>query len=116
MIVSYFTHSRLALADGTSFHQHGLFCASNRYPLGTELRVTSKRTGRSVIVTVRDRSARWVHHPDLCSRAAARIEPRYRIVGHIPVTIRVVRQAHQTKHNAHQTKYCHAFRRMRRHG
>jgi rare lipoprotein A (peptidoglycan hydrolase) len=112
MHCTYYTHSRLPLADGSSYHQRGLFAASNDWPLGTKLRITSKRTGRSVVVTVRDRSARWVHHPDLCSRAAARIEPRYRIVGHIPVSIEVIRRPR------HSQRYTHAHKRTShgRHG
>lgn len=42
-------------ATGDKYDMHGLTCASNRYPLGTWLRVTYIKTGKSVIVRVNDR-------------------------------------------------------------
>jgi len=42
-------------ATGDKYDMHGLTCASNRYPLGTWLRVTNIKTGKSVIVRVNDR-------------------------------------------------------------
>ena len=42
-------------ASGEVFSQSKLTCASNLYPLGTWLKVTNKRNGKSVIVKVNDR-------------------------------------------------------------
>lgn len=43
------------MANGQLFHQTALTVASLDYPLGTVLRLTAPRTGRSVLVTVTDR-------------------------------------------------------------
>lgn len=42
-------------ASGEIFSQEKLTCASNQYPLGTWLRVTNLRNGKSVVVKVNDR-------------------------------------------------------------
>jgi rare lipoprotein A len=42
-------------ANGEIFSQEKLTCASNVYPLGTWLRVTHAKNGKSVIVKVNDR-------------------------------------------------------------
>ncbi|MCU0374015.1 MAG: septal ring lytic transglycosylase RlpA family protein [Chitinophagaceae bacterium] len=42
-------------ASGEIFSQSKLTCASNLYPLGTWLKITNKRNGKSVIVKVNDR-------------------------------------------------------------
>jgi rare lipoprotein A len=42
-------------ASGEIFSQNKLTCASNLYPIGTWLKVTNKRNGKSVIVKVNDR-------------------------------------------------------------
>ncbi|MCU0404883.1 MAG: septal ring lytic transglycosylase RlpA family protein [Chitinophagaceae bacterium] len=42
-------------ASGEIFSQQKLTCASNQYPLGTWLRVTNLRNGKSVVVKVNDR-------------------------------------------------------------
>ena len=42
-------------ASGEVFSQKKLTCASNLYPLGTWLKVTNVRNGKSVIVKVNDR-------------------------------------------------------------
>lgn len=42
-------------ASGEIFSQSKLTCASNMYPLGTWLKITNKRNGKSVIVKVNDR-------------------------------------------------------------
>lgn len=43
------------MAGGGRFRQSIPSCASLQYPLGTQLRLTSVKTGRSVILTVTDR-------------------------------------------------------------
>ncbi|HSC55214.1 MAG TPA: septal ring lytic transglycosylase RlpA family protein [Phnomibacter sp.] len=42
-------------SSGDKFDMNGLTCASNHYKLGTWLKVTNMRTGKSVIVRVNDR-------------------------------------------------------------
>ncbi len=58
-------------ANGEVYNKHKFTCASNKYPLGTWLKVTNTRNGRSVILKVNDRM-----HPRMTrivdvSRAAA---------------------------------------------
>lgn len=42
-------------ATGDKFDMLGLTCASNQYPLGTWLKVTNVRNGKTVVVRVNDR-------------------------------------------------------------
>ena len=42
-------------ATGDQYDMHGMTCASNRFPLGTWLRVTHVKTGKTIIVRVNDR-------------------------------------------------------------
>ena len=42
-------------ATGEVYNQHGLSCASNNYPLGTLLKVTNMKNGKSVMVKVNER-------------------------------------------------------------
>ena len=42
-------------ATGDQYDMHGMTCASNRFPLGTWLRVTNIKTGKTIIVRVNDR-------------------------------------------------------------
>ena len=41
-------------ADGSTFYQTGLTCASNVYKLGSKVRVTNTENGKSIIVKVTD--------------------------------------------------------------
>lgn len=43
------------MANGQRFHQKLYLAASLDFPLGTVVRVTEPRTGRSVLVTIADR-------------------------------------------------------------
>ena len=59
-------------ASGEIFSQKRLTCASNQYKIGTWLRVTNVKNGKSVVVKVNDRmSPRMKRIVDL-SRAAAK--------------------------------------------
>lgn len=59
-------------ASGDIFSQVKLTCASNLYPLGTWLKITNIKNGKSVLVRVNDRmNARMKRVVDL-SKAAAR--------------------------------------------
>lgn len=42
-------------ANGEIYNKHRFTCASNKYPLGTWLKVTNLKNGRSVILKVNDR-------------------------------------------------------------
>lgn len=42
-------------ANGDQYDMHGMTCASNRFPLGTWLRVTNVKSGKTIIVRVNDR-------------------------------------------------------------
>ncbi len=56
-IASYYSnrlHGR-RMSDGTKYHKDSLTCAHKRYPLGTMLKVTNIRNGKSVVVRVSDR-------------------------------------------------------------
>jgi rare lipoprotein A len=54
---SYYNNSFIGkkTASGEIFSQEKLTCASNQYPIGTWLKVTNLRNGKSVIVKVNDR-------------------------------------------------------------
>lgn len=43
------------MSDGTRYHKDSLTCAHKRYPLGSMLKVTNIKNGKSVIVKVTDR-------------------------------------------------------------
>ena len=79
-------------ANGRTYGQNarrGFFCASNRYPLGTRLLLTS-RGGRRVVVTVCDRIGHG-SDCDLSESAAARLMgERFRRVGRVSARVRVV--------------------------
>lgn len=70
------------MANGRPYNPNHYVAAHPRYPLGTRLRVTHQRTGRSVIVTVTDRCACSL---DLSSAAFRRIANKNH--GRIPVRI-----------------------------
>jgi len=59
-------------ASGERFNPDGLTCAHRTLPFGTRLRVTSLRTGRSVVVRVTDRGPFHGGRVIDLSRAAAR--------------------------------------------
>ena len=42
-------------ANGQRYNPNAMTAASNNYRLGTRVRVTNRRTGRSVVVTITDR-------------------------------------------------------------
>lgn len=51
-------HSSLAgkkMANGRPYRPGAMTAASNRYRLGTRVRVTNRRTGKSVVVVITDR-------------------------------------------------------------
>lgn len=59
-MASYYSnrmHGR-RMSDGTKYHKDSLTCAHRRYPLGTKLKVTNIKNGKSVVVKVTDRCGR----------------------------------------------------------
>lgn len=56
-MASYYSnrlHGR-RMSDGTKYHKDSLVCAHKRYELGTMLKVTNIKNGKSVVVRVADR-------------------------------------------------------------
>src|SRR6186713_1560366 len=61
-------------ASGEIFSQEKMTCASNKYPLGTWLRITNMKNGKTVLVKVNDRmSPRIKRTVDLSRTAASKI-------------------------------------------
>jgi len=69
-------------ANGRPYNKHAMTAAYNRAPLGSKLKVTNRRTGKSVIVTVTDRCNCSI---DLSYDAFGRIAKHKQ--GRVPVTI-----------------------------
>nr|WP_246105048.1 septal ring lytic transglycosylase RlpA family protein [Rhodoligotrophos appendicifer] len=53
-VASYYAHGKYT-ANGERFNPRGLTAAHRSLPFGTKVRVTHKKTGRSVIVRINDR-------------------------------------------------------------
>lgn len=56
-MASYYSnrmHGR-RMSDGSKYHKDSLTCAHRRYPLGSLLKVTNLKNGKSVVVKVTDR-------------------------------------------------------------
>ena len=70
------------MANGRPYNPNHYVAAHPRYPLGTRLRVTNRKTGRSVVVTVTDRCSCSL---DLSSAAFRQIGSKKH--GRIPVRI-----------------------------
>jgi len=43
------------MSDGSRYHKDSMICAHKKYPLGTLLKVTNPKNGKSVVVRVADR-------------------------------------------------------------
>lgn len=67
-------HQGLPTASGEPFDMHGMTAAHLTLPLGTKVRVTNLRNGRSVVVRINDRHARNTPKViDLSRQAADRL-------------------------------------------
>ncbi|MGH9327191.1 MAG: septal ring lytic transglycosylase RlpA family protein [Terriglobia bacterium] len=77
------------MACGEPFNEHALTAAHRTLPLGTEVRVTNLRNGRSVDVKIKDRGPGIAGRAIDLSRAAAR-RLGFTHRGLAPVRIRVV--------------------------
>jgi rare lipoprotein A len=76
-------------ASGDTFHQSNHTAASNKLPLGTDVKVTSLRTGKSTNVKLIDRGpALGGHRIDLSKKAAREIGLTGK-EGTVPVKIKV---------------------------
>jgi rare lipoprotein A len=78
-------------ASGSTFHQSDHAAASNKLPLGTDVKVTSLRTGKSTNVTLIDRGPALGGHRIDLSKKAAREIGLTRKEGTVPVKIKVTR-------------------------
>jgi len=80
-------------ASGETLHQNRYTAASNRFPIGTEVRVTNRKNGRSVDVTIIDRGRGLGYHRIDLSRGAAIQIDLTRREGTVPVEMKVIRTA-----------------------
>lgn len=79
-------------ASGAIFNNNELTCAHKKLPFGTKLKVTSIKTGKSVIVTVTDRGPFTKgKHIDLSKKAFMLIAPDS-YGGHIRVNIEIIKE------------------------
>jgi rare lipoprotein A len=70
-------------ANGRRYNPNAMTAASNNYRLGTRVRVTNRKTGKSVVVTITDRCGNC--SIDLSRAAFQRIAPLRQ--GRVPVRI-----------------------------
>jgi rare lipoprotein A len=70
-------------ANGRAYNPNAMTAASNNYRLGTRVRVTNRRTGKSVVVTITDRCGNC--SIDLSRAAFQRIAPLKQ--GRVPVRV-----------------------------
>ena len=73
-VVSYYSsrmHGR-RMSNGEKYHRDSMTCAHAKYALGTLLRVTNVKNGKSVVVRVTDRCARHARRIIDLSMAAAK--------------------------------------------
>lgn len=82
-------------ASGKAYDKEAMVAAHPTYPMGTVLRVTNQENGRSVEVTIIDRSARGANRPivDLSRAAAERLD--FIKDGVIKVTTEVIERPKQ---------------------
>jgi rare lipoprotein A len=76
-------------SSGETFRQNGNTAASNKLPLGTDVKVTNLKNGKSVDVTVTDRGAKLGNHKIDLSKKAANEIGLTRKEGTVPVKIKV---------------------------
>jgi rare lipoprotein A (peptidoglycan hydrolase) len=78
-------------SSGQTFHQNSNTAASNKLPLGTNVKVTNLENGRSTEVMLTDRGPKLGNHKiDLSKKAANEIGLTHK-EGTVPVKIRVIR-------------------------
>ncbi|HLY65566.1 MAG TPA: septal ring lytic transglycosylase RlpA family protein [Chloroflexota bacterium] len=74
-------------SNGAVFTQDGMTCATNAFPLGTRLRLTTPDGGHSVVVTNNDRPAVWNTRIDLSKAAFQTLYPLGRGIGNVKVEV-----------------------------
>jgi rare lipoprotein A len=74
-------------SSGQVFRQENLTCASNSFPLGTRLRLTTLDGTRSVVVVNNDRPAAWNARIDLTKAAFSALYPLGSGIGTVKVEI-----------------------------
>lgn len=87
-LATFYTSSPGLMSDGSRFRASAMACASCVYPLHSRLELTS-RSGRRIVVIVRDRTARGRRNVDLTPGAMRRLAgPHYRRIGVLRVRVR----------------------------
>jgi rare lipoprotein A len=76
-------------ASGERFNMHAMTAAHRSLPLGTRVRVTNKRNGKSVVVRINDRGPYGRAIIDLSRAAASKLDMLE--AGVVPVTIEVMK-------------------------
>lgn len=74
-------------SNGAVFTQEQLTCATNAFPLGTKLRLTTPDGGHSVVVINNDRPASWNTRIDLSKAAFQTLYPLGRGIGTVKVEV-----------------------------
>ena len=74
-------------SSGAVFTQDALTCATNAFPLGTRLKLTTPDGSHSVVVVNNDRPAAWNTRIDLSKAAFAALYPLGRGIGQVKVEI-----------------------------
>ncbi|HLI29866.1 MAG TPA: septal ring lytic transglycosylase RlpA family protein [Terriglobia bacterium] len=77
------------MACGQRFNEHAFIAAHRTLPLGTKVKVTNLRNGRSVTVKIKDRGP-WVGNRLIDLSKAAAIRLRFVHSGLAPVEVRVL--------------------------
>jgi rare lipoprotein A len=91
------------MACGEPFDEYAMVAAHRTLPLGTEVRVTNMRNGRSVVVRIMDRGPHVAGRAiDLSKAAAERL--RFTHQGLAPVSIRVVNKPVRQRREAELTR------------
>ncbi|HLG70114.1 MAG TPA: septal ring lytic transglycosylase RlpA family protein [Chloroflexota bacterium] len=88
-IVSYYSDAFIGLhtSMGLVFSQDAMTCASNQYPLGTKLRLTTPDGDHSVVVTNTDRPPSWNSRIDLTKAAFSGLYPISSGIGTVKVEV-----------------------------
>ena len=78
-------------ASGERFDKHALTAAHRTLPLGTRVRVTNTKNGRSVVVRINDRGPFGHHNRIIDLSEAAAVQLDMIEAGVVPVTLEVLR-------------------------
>jgi len=106
--VTYYTHSRLPLADGTRYAEHRLFCAMpSRYELGDVVTIQGKN-GKLITVVVRDRNDGKSDCDLSVPAAKVLMGPNYKKIGRIKAKIVKVIKPKKKLNRKHSPYYCTA--------